>query len=355
LAILETHPAGDLAASIARDSDVVRLLSTAGWTRVGWPTHVGGLGGSPVLRAAIYDALAARGYAIPEAITSFEIIAPMLVRFAPHLAAIDLPNALAGDQVWCQGFSEPDAGSDLGSLSTRAELDGDGFVISGQKMWSSYGHLASRSCLLARTGDRREGHRSLTMFWVDLSAPGVTVVPTSCASGRAETAEIFLDEVRVPRTCILGEVGQGWAAVMYLMQFERGAYAWLRQAEMMTDIDHLLAHAHVSESPDLVAAAYLSLFALRSIARTTVRRLADGEVLGPESSVGKVLLATTEQQVADTARTLLWPALELETGDEVEYWRRRWAYSRITTIYGGAIEVQRDLVAERVLGLPRGH
>jgi alkylation response protein AidB-like acyl-CoA dehydrogenase len=161
--------------------------------------------------------------------------------------------------------------------------------------------------------------------------------------------------VRVPAGQVVGQVGGGWEAVMYLLQFERGAYAWLRQAEMLTDLGALLGRA--AEAPggaEAVGEAYLSMFALRSLASRTVNRLAAGERLGPEISVDKIVLGTTEQTVADTARQLLWPALELEDSVEARNWRRAWAFSRITTIYGGAIEVQRDLVAERLLGLPRG-
>jgi alkylation response protein AidB-like acyl-CoA dehydrogenase len=292
---------------------------------------------------------------VPEFISTVEIVGPMLLRYAPQLAAADLAAALRGDEVWCQGFSEPEAGSDLGSLRTRAVADGDSFVVNGQKMWSSFGHVSRRCSLLARTGDPDSGYRGLTMMWLDMEWPGITVVPTACASGRSETAEIFLDDVRVPASRVVGKVGGGWEAVMYLLQFERGAYAWLRQAEMLTDLGELLAGAgDVPGAAEAVGDAYLSMFALRSLAANTVGRLAAGEPLGPEISVGKIVLGTTEQTVADTARELLWPALELEDSLAARDWRRAWAYSRITTIYGGAIEVQRDLVAERLLGLPRG-
>jgi alkylation response protein AidB-like acyl-CoA dehydrogenase len=308
-----------------------------------------------VQRATVLEALAAAGYVVPEFIATLEIVGPMLLRYAPALAAADLTAGMRGDEVWCQGFSEPEAGSDLGSLRTRAVLDGDAFVLSGQKMWSSFGHVSRRCSLLARTGESDSGYRGLTMFWLDLESPGITVVPTACSSGRSETSEIFLDDVRVPAGQVVGQVGGGWEAVMYLLQFERGAYAWLRQAEMLTDLGALLGRASRSPgSAEAVGEAYLSMFALRSLAAPTVSRLAAGEQLGPEISVAKIVLGTTEQTVADTARQLLWPALELEDSADARNWRRAWAFSRITTIYGGAIEVQRDLVAERLLGLPRG-
>jgi alkylation response protein AidB-like acyl-CoA dehydrogenase len=348
------HPTGDIDVSIAATRPLRRLLYDGGWTRLGWPETCGGLGGSPVQRAAVLEALAAAGYVIPEVHGSVEIIAPMLVRFAPELAAVHVPLGLAGDEVWCQGFSEPDAGSDLGSLRTRATPDGDGFRIAGQKMWSSWGQLAQRCCVLARTGAPDSGYRGLTMFWVDMDTPGITVRPTRCESGRAEVAEIFFDDVAVPADRLVSEVGGGWGAVMYLMQFERGAYAWQRQADLHTELERLLAD--VSDVPDaanIVGDTYLALFALRSQCSATIAELAAGHDLGPEISIDKLMLGTTEQVVTDAARRLLWPSLELDDDERAVAWRQRWAFSRITTIYGGVAEVQRDLVAERLLGLPR--
>jgi alkylation response protein AidB-like acyl-CoA dehydrogenase len=355
LAPFRHHSTGDLDDAVAAFRPLQKLLYEAGWTRLGWPESCGGLGGSPVHRAAVIEELAAAGYVIPEVHGTVEIIAPMLIRFSPELATAHVPAGLTGDEQWCQGFSEPDAGSDLGSLRTRARTEGDGFRISGQKMWSSWGHVAQQCCVLARTGEPDSGYRGLTMFWVDMDSPGISVRPTRCESGRAEVAEIFFDDVVVPRSRLVGEVGGGWRAVMYLMQFERGAYAWQRQAELHTELERLIAGASdlPGDAAEVVGDAYLSLFALRSQCRATIADLAAGRELGPEISIDKLLLGMTEQTVADAARHLLWPSLELDDDERAATWRQRWAFSRITTIYGGVAEVQRDLVAERLLGLPR--
>jgi len=136
-----------------------------------------------VLRATVIDELATAGYAVPEFHSTVEIIGPLLIRFAPALAVVHLPAALAGDERWCQGFSEPDAGSDLGSLRTRAVPEGTGYRISGQKMWSSFGQVAQHCSVLARTGDPDSGYRGLTMFWVDMDAPGISVRPRCVRAG----------------------------------------------------------------------------------------------------------------------------------------------------------------------------
>jgi alkylation response protein AidB-like acyl-CoA dehydrogenase len=350
------HP-GDLGDSVTAFLPLQRMLFDDGWTKLGWPLAVGGLGGSATQRATVLEELAAAGYSIPEILGSVEIIAPMLIRWAPELAAANVADGVRGNEMWCQGFSEPDAGSDLGSLRTKATVDGDNFRITGQKMWSSSGHIAKRCCLLARTGEADSGYRGLTMFWVDIDSPGVTVRPTMCESGRHEVAELFFDDVVVPSSRIVGSVGNGWQVVMYLLQFERGAYAWKRQAELHTQLSELIA-ALPSDARETganaVGNAYLSVFALRSQCSPTFATLNSGVDLGPGISIDKILLSTCEQTMTDCARSLLWPALEIDDSLLATMWSRRWTFSRITTIYGGAGEVQRDLVAERLLGLPRG-
>jgi len=354
-----TEYAEDLVPAIDRFRPLLRMLWEDGWNQLGWAPELGGRGGTPVHRFVVAEELAAAGYALPEVMGALEIIAPMLVRFAPHLAAAHVPAGMRGDELWCQGFSEPDAGSDLGSLRTRAVPDGDGFRLTGQKMWSSNAIASQWSCVLARTGESDSGYRGLTMFWVDLSAPGVRVVPTLLLNGRHDTAELFLDDVYVGREHLIGDVGAGWSAVMYLMQFERGAYAWYRQAEMYSHLEELVAD-HCDEfgadADRVLGDAFLATFAVRAQVRNTIAELAAGKDLGPEISVDKILLSTAEQTVTDAVRKLVFPRFELADEDDefAQLWRSRWAYSRITTIYGGAGEVQRDLVGERLLGLPRG-
>jgi alkylation response protein AidB-like acyl-CoA dehydrogenase len=347
--------ARDFEGDIAAQSRLQHHLWAAGWGRWGWPEDSGGFGGSVVHRGIVYDELTAAGYIYPHFSETLEIVASTLLHFSPELARIHLPAALEGRELWCQAFSEPDAGSDLTSLTTRAVAAGDGFRVSGQKVWQSFGHVSRWTMLLARTGSPDSRHRGLTMFWVDLETPGITVRPIAVSNGRNELAEVYFDEVAVPASAVIGEVGVGWAVTMYLMQFERGMYAWQRQAHLHMRLADAIRQSGrpAAEVGVLVGDAFVSLFALRTRARSTLLRLAAGDTIGPEASVDKTLLSSTEHAVYDAARELLSPEFELGGSDRAHIWRDEWHYSRSTSVFGGAVEVQRDIIAERLLGLPR--
>lgn len=329
-----------------------RLLRDEGWARWGWPTEFGGAGGHPSLRGAMYDAIYDAGFDVPRGFELLEVVGPTLIQFAPEIAQTYLPQLLSGDVIVSQGFSEPDAGSDLASLRTRAESDGDTWRVNGQKLWVSHAHAADWCLLLTRTGTLESRHRGLTMFWMDMRSSGVTARPIEFADGRDELAEVFLDDVVVRDSNRVGEVGGGWEVAMYLLQYERGNYAWQRQAWLRSLMTHALRSAGAEVDPAAIGAAYLDLVALRASAKQTLHLLADGQFLGPLTSIDKLLLAETEQSVLNIARAMTWPATELGTQLGVEL-ESDWFYSRAATIYGGAVEVQRDVVAQQLLNLPR--
>jgi acyl-CoA dehydrogenase len=350
-----TRAGGSIAASVEHDRALLRLLYDSGWSRYGWPESAGGLGGPIVFRAALYDELAAAGLEIPEAYVILETLGPLLVRFAPDLAAVHLPNFLDGSELWGQGFSEPDAGTDLAHLRTRAEMTGNDFRLNGQKTWTTLGQFARYAAVLARTGTPESAHRGLTMLWVDLQSPGATVRPIAASNGRDEFAEMFFDDVVVPSSGVIGEVDGGWAAAMYLLQFERGMYAWLRQAVLHRRLREAAARA-TSAAPAALQAlgrAIQMTAMLRARSRQTVWRLSSGENPGPEISIDKALLGQAEQLTFDALRLLDWPAMALGRNEVGALQCEEWFYSRASTIFGGAIDVQRDIVAERVLGMPR--
>jgi alkylation response protein AidB-like acyl-CoA dehydrogenase len=350
----------DLDGQLSVLGDLQRLLFDAGWLRWGWPEALGGLGGSSLLRGVLSEELAAAGCPPPFSFGMMEVLAPAVVRFAPGIAAWALPALLRGDEAWCQGFSEPEAGSDLASLRLRAVDEGPAFRVNGQKVWTSWAQYAKRCILLARTGTTEEAHRGITALFVDMDSPGITVRPLRAMSGDAEFAEMFFDDVVVPKDRVVGAVGGGWAVTMYVLSCERGAVAWQRQAWLHRRLADLLAAAGAGSETSATAGpaawageTFADLYALRLAARRTFRRLDAGEIPGPDASIDKILMATAEQFLFDGALEIAPESLL--TGDDAtaRTWRSDYFYSRAATIYGGTSEIQRNIVAEHLLGLPR--
>ena len=361
---LDSHdlsPSADGSAAGTLDGQVAQLLRVraalydAGWMRYGWPAAVGGLGGAAMLRAVLGEEVATRDLAEPGIYSMVEVLAPTVIAYArPSLAASAVPLLLSGREQWCQGFSEPGSGSDLASLSTRAVARGDGsWAITGQKVWTSLAQYAARCVLLTRTSP---GHGGITAFFVDMASPGITVRPLRTMHGVDEFAEVFFDEVVVPGMRMLGRPGDGWRVATDLLPYERSTCFWHRVAYLYARLDRLVEAAFAVGSAGgspggadeaALGAVYVALNTLRCRSRETQRRLASGGTLGPETSVDKVLLASAEQLLYDTARDLLPGMVELTSSS----WRTEYLYSRAATIYGGTAEIQRNIIARRLLDL----
>lgn len=333
--------------------ELQRLMYEAGWIRLGWPEKLGGLGGAVALRGVVSEELAAAGYPPPFSFATQEVLGPAVARFAPEeLAAQTLPRLLRGEETWCQGFSEPDAGSDLGSLRMRAVDEGDHWRINGEKVWTSWAQYADRCLLLARTGTPESAHRGITAMFVDMDTPGITVRPLVAMTGEADFCSLFFDDVLVPKDRTLGEVGGGWAVAMFILSCERGVAAWQRQAWMRWRLERLVA-----EAPELSDArageAFELVHALRLLSRRTLRSLSDGRSLGVLPSFDKLLMSTAEKYLFDAALETMPDTLLFGADGPARDWRNDYLYSRAASIYGGAAEIQRNIIAERVLGLPR--
>ncbi|HZP30465.1 MAG TPA: acyl-CoA dehydrogenase family protein [Acidimicrobiia bacterium] len=333
-------------------------LYDAGWMRWGWPERVGGYGGSPMLRTELGAAMCGRGLADPGIYSLVEVLAPTVIDFAPpELAATVVPRLLSGAEMWCQGFSEPGSGSDLASIGCRAVPDGDPetadrWIVNGQKVWTSLAQYADRCVLLTRTGTAEARHRGITAFFVDMDTPGITVSPIEMINGDLEFTEVFFDDVAVPADRMLGAPNGGWAVAMSILPYERSSCFWQRIAYLYRRLQLLVDAVPAGErAAHLVGEAFLQLYALRARSRATQHRLAAGEALGAETSVDKILVATAEQTLYDTIRTLRPGVMELDDGLEGETWRFEYLYSRAATIYGGTAEVQRNIVARRLLDL----
>jgi alkylation response protein AidB-like acyl-CoA dehydrogenase len=350
---------GTLDEHVAQMQRVKRILFEAGWMQYGWPERVGGRGGPPMLRTELGAALAARELVDPGLFSLIEVLAPTLIDFAPaELAAETVPRLLSGEELWCQGFSEPDSGSDLASLRCRATPRNGGaataseWVIHGQKVWTSLAQYSERCVLLTRTGPPESRHRGITAFFVDMDAPGVTVRPIEMINGEQEFAEVFFDDVVVPAERMLGEPGGGWAVAMSILPYERSSCFWQRIAYLYGRLQRLVDAAPADDrAAEVVGNAYLELFALRARSRATQHRLAETGTIGAETSIDKVLVATTEQTVFDAVRRLLPGTVETDDGAAGEAWRNEYLYSRAASIYGGTAEVQRNIIARRLLEL----
>jgi alkylation response protein AidB-like acyl-CoA dehydrogenase len=335
---------------------VQRLLYDEGWMRWGWPEAVGGLGGSPLLRAVLGEELTGRGLVHSATYSMTEVLGPAVIKYASgSLAAKVVPPMLRGDELWCQGFSEPEAGSDLGSLRTTAVKDEDTWVIRGQKLWTSWAHHAARCIVLARTEGPDTGSRGISAFFVDMDAPGISVRPLETMADVDEFCETFFDEVRVPVDRLLGAQGNGWQVAQHILACERGPIFWQRASWLLYHLGELAAIADASDSTAqrLIGVAYADVFALRARSRTTQQRVALGDLEVAESSIDKILIATADQAVFDAARQVLPGVVEFEDSPLADRFRKEWVYSRAATIYGGTSEIQRDIVASRLLDLPK--
>jgi alkylation response protein AidB-like acyl-CoA dehydrogenase len=345
--------AGTLDEKMAQIAKVRRLTFDAGWARWGWPEQVGGLGGSTLLRAYLSEAVSARDLVEPGLYSMPEVLGPSVITFArPELSAAMLPPLLRGDEVWCQGFSEPGTGSNLASLTCRAVRLDDGWHVTGQKVWTSLSQYAQRCVLLTRTGSADSAHRGITALFVDMGVPGITVRPIETMDGEQEFAEVFFDDVLVPFDRTIGEEGQGWAFAMDLLPYERSTSLWQRGAWLHRRLSDLLEVAEPGAlDPGALGEATQLVYALRARSRATQHRMAAGDQLGPETSIDKVLLATAEQAVFDVVAEAMPDRVTIGDDLESDRWRTEFVYSRAATIYGGTGEIQRNIIARRLLDL----
>jgi alkylation response protein AidB-like acyl-CoA dehydrogenase len=344
--------AGTLDEQVVQIAKVRRLTFDAGFARYGWPEHVGGLGGSSLLRGYLGESLVSRDLVYAGIYPLPEVLGPSVATFAPELAATMIPKLLRGDEVWCQGFSEPGTGSNLGSLTCRAVATDEGWRVTGQKVWTSLAQYAQRCVLLTRTGTLESAHRGITALFVDMDTPGIEIRPIETMHGEPEFSEVFFDEVLVPFDRTLGERDQGWTFSMDLLPYERSTALWQRSAFLHQRLARLLAEADA----DLLDAGKLGevtqlVAAFRARSRATQHRLASGGTLGAETSIDKVMLVTAEQAVFDLVAEALPAAVTIDDDVAHDHWRTDFLYSRAASIYGGSSEIQRNIIARRLLDL----
>ena len=352
-------------------ADWQRELFDGGYGALGWPEEYGGREATPVQRNIVVEEQANLGAPWQLNLTvTLGWCAPALLGHGTEAQKNQhLGKMLRADEIWCQMFSEPGAGSDLAALQTRAVADGDDFVINGQKIWSSAAHLAQWGILLTRTSDGPR-YRNLTFFIVDMSTPGIDVRPIRQITGEGDFCEVFFTDARVPAANVVGEVDSGWAVAIYTLLNERmalsaGAGASVLAIQGLERVRNLARRVDRDGAPTIdhpairqhLADVWIQAQANRYTAYRVLSRQFRGEAPGPEASILKLSGDLWIQELQSLAREMLGWGLLLERGADHAEDRGIWAYaalaSRAMTIGGGTTQVQKNIVAERVLGLPR--
>ena len=337
-------------------------LYKAGYTGLTWPVEYGGRGLSLSYQAIFAEECALAGAPDPHGLIGLNMVGPTLIEYGtPAQKARHLDPILRGEQVFCQGFSEPEAGSDLAAVLTRAEAVPGGYRVTGEKLWSSFAGTADRCLLLVRTGTPAERHQGLTCLLLDLSAAGVSVHPIRQLDGGDGFGRIALADVFVPDDDVVGAIGGGWAVAMATLAHERGTFAIGLAARFAVQLDRLLATVRVTGragDPGVrtaVARCYLDLQALRHTGYRALTGLAAAGHPGPEMSILKLHWSQAHQRLSQLGWELLGPTGALDGTDAPwsGYWQGELLHSRGDTIAGGTSEILRGLVAERVVGLPR--
>jgi alkylation response protein AidB-like acyl-CoA dehydrogenase len=345
--------------------DWQRKLFDSGYAGIAWPKEFGGRGATFIEQAIFQEEMAVADS--PETATiGLSLVGPTIIAVGTEAQKKRyLPGILSGDEVWCQGFSEPNAGSDLASLQTKAVLDGDHFVINGQKIWTSFAHFADLCLLVVRTDTAAAKHKGITCLLVDMKSPGINVRPLKMMSGDAEFNEIFFSNLRVPVDRVLGKVNEGWNVAITALSNERANLGIGLYVAFKRNLDAVVQHARklrrhgkpVIEDPVLrqkLAQAYVDLEVFRLNTTRALSTLNKTGAPGPEGSIQKLYWSELNQRNAQIAMEVLGPYAQLTDfdGGRAAY---NYLRSRGNTIEAGTSEVQRNIIAQRVLGLPRSY
>jgi alkylation response protein AidB-like acyl-CoA dehydrogenase len=383
----------DIAGRRAFDLAWQRRMFDAGWAGISWPKEYGGRGAALMEQLIWYEEFARAGAHEPSTLfVGLNHGGPTLIACgSPEQKSFHLPRILRGDVVWCQGFSEPGAGSDLGSLSTRAVVDGDDLVVTGQKIWTSFAQIAEFQELLVRTDPDAPKHKGISWVICPMDARGITIRPIRTMAGHQDFCEVFYDEVRIPRANVVGALNDGWRVAMSTLSFERGTAFLSEQVRLARMVDELVDLARRvprggvlpgderpaptvgrraiddDEIARRLATARAEVEALRSMTYRSVSRVARTGMPSAEASLIRLFFSELQQRVHALAMEILgpsileWDAAEAPAGTAPgakrarirETWVFRWLISFASTIAAGSKDIQRNIIGDRVLGLPR--
>jgi alkylation response protein AidB-like acyl-CoA dehydrogenase len=346
--------------------DWQRKLYEGGWAGISWPKEYGGRGAS-LMEQAIFQEELARANA-PQLIGTIglSLVGPTIIVMGTEAQKSRyLAPILSGEEIWCQGFSEPNAGSDLASLGTKAIRDGDDFIVNGQKIWTSFAQLSDLCLLLVRTDSEAPKHKGITCLLVNMRSEGLSVRPLRQMSGDSGFNEVFFSNVRVPVSQVLGEVNQGWTTAITALMNERANLGTGIQVVFKRNLAALITRSRIverngrpaSEDPIVrqkLAQAYLELEILRLNTNRALTSLSKTGVPGPEGSIQKLYWSEWNQRMQQTAQEILGPYGQLKDFDN-GIWEYAYLRARGNTIEAGTSEIQRNIIAERVLGLPKSY
>jgi len=354
-----------------------KILHENGLLAASWPAEYGGGGLTELEQVVLAEEFGRAGVPAggPNDVFGIQMVGNTILQWGTEAQRKHfLPRILSGEDVWCQGYSEPNAGSDLANLGCRADLDGDEWVINGQKIWTSAGHLANWIFVLTRTDPDAGKHKGITFLLCPMQQPGVEVRPIEMISGDSEFNEVFFTDARTAKENVVGEVNGGWGVAMTLLGYERGEAAATFPLMFRTELDRLLALAEergVNDVPTIrqrLAAAYTDVEIMRFTGMRTLTRYLEGEQPGPESGMFKVFWSEYHRRVTELALDILgpdamvpsgrWPASSFQTDDpgapnDSASWVGAFYNARAGTIYAGTSQIQKNILGEMVLGLPK--
>jgi alkylation response protein AidB-like acyl-CoA dehydrogenase len=343
----------------------------AGWAGISWPREYGGRGATLMEQVIFWQEMAEAGAPPLANILGVGLVGPTLIAFGTEAQKKRfLSKILSAEEIWSQGFSEPNAGSDLANVSCAAELQGDDYIVNGQKVWNSYGWAAHWCELVVRTDPTQAKHKGLTVLLVDMKSPGVEVRPLRQMTGEAEFNEIFFHDVRVPAENVVGKVNDGWSVAMGTLMHERGTFGAGLQVTYRRNMDRLIELSHTTERNGCKAAedpvirqklaqCYAEIEIMRCNQMRAFSRISASGVPGPEGSIQKIFWSELNQRFQQIAQEMFGPFGQLAEGDPLAIDNGAWSYgylrSRGNTIEAGTSEIQRNIIGHFVLGLPKSY
>jgi alkylation response protein AidB-like acyl-CoA dehydrogenase len=355
--------------AVRRLRDWQRTLYKAGYVGMDWPTEYGGRGASLVEQVMFYEEMSRAQAPQPLNRSGLSMLGPTLMKYGTAAQkGRHLDRILTAEEIWCQGFSEPNAGSDLANLQTRAVLDGDWYVLNGQKVWTSMAHVSDWGFFLVRTDPTAAKHKGITFLLLNMKSPGITIRPLRQITGEAEFNEVFLENVRVPASNVVGKANEGWGVAITTLSYERDVLTMIRHISLRTALERLIALAkrtkrngHPAAAEPVIRQKLAGLMVaercLQLNGYRSLTKILQGGAPGPEGSTSKLFWSQVDQDLAEIATEVIGPYSQIAAPSPWAVDEGQWEFycclARGSGIRAGTTEILRNILGERVLGLPK--